>query len=286
MVRNGKKRATKRRRTNEGKAVDIVRKALTKTKRKRVYRGKRKFNRKYGYDKRVMSRRALEKVLTKVCIPPLNLRLGSHSGLAPIHRCMQRVYKRIVITADGTNTHLLTLNANSTYDPMNDSAATQAPGRDLLATIYESYIVLNARVSIRATYDEDDTATVPLTYWMDRGLAADQADTLDKAEEYGNKRAYFVTNSNVDAEQNPKGKFVSIKFRDFSKWLDTNNLGLMYAKQGVGAVGGDPNVNATVRVYLTENDGTVLANTSTQSFDCYITQEVVYFGLQSAVQDS
>ena len=289
MPRNG--RATKRRRGNSGRAIELkttkigkVRSVRFKGTPRKSYRGKRKYNRKYGYDKRVMSQRQLTKALSKICMPSVRLNLGSHSGLAPIHRCMQRTYKRVVMTGDNFTVLVQSsLYPNNVVNPFNDSSATQPPGYDLLATIYANYVVLSAKVYARAAYDADDTYRAAANYWLERGVVADQADTWQKAKDYGFRMGTIAYRELANPLNKP-GSSVKMSWRDTSKWLDGSGPGTLFATTGAAETGSAPAVNANCLIYCTENDGTPLTG-QTLSFDIWITQEVVYFGLKPAVND-
>jgi len=199
---------------------------------------------------------------------------------------MQRTYKRVVMAGDGA-TRLVqsSLYPNNVVNPFNDSSATQPPGYDLLATMYANYVVLSAKVYVRAAYDADDNNSPAINYWLERGVVADQADTYAKAKDYGLRMGYFVKNPLIDATQKKHGSPVKMTWRDTSKWLDGSGPGTLFATTGAAEVGSSPAVNANCLIYCTENDGSVIVSGRNQSFDIWITQEVVYFGLKPAVND-
>lgn len=284
------KRYGKKRKIGEITAIKVISKKPKGRKgyRKKSYKRKPKFSKRYGRSRKGITPNQLNRIINKPCLSTIANSLGYNSGLNPVHYCKQRVYKEITFTGNGSSTNeLFNLKVNSTFDPFNDSGATQAPGRDVLIGVYKTYIVLGAKVWWRVRQDSGNistAATEDTRSFADVFVTSDQATTLAQAKDRGLTTTYL---QGYDSDRYTKmtSKMVK-KYINPRYHMDANGPGQLLAEVGVASAGSDPTALCRYAGIIKTVDDGFVANLKTVVVDVWITQYVAYFGFQSAIEDS
>lgn len=281
-------RGKKRRLNGSTAIVRLSKTGRVKTlriKRKGGSRGKRKYNGKYGYSNKRLSFSELKRIVSKPIIPTIATPTGNGSGLSPIHRCKQRMHFRYQRTFDGVGgTPIACLKMNSAEDPTGDIGTQQADGKDQLEGLYKNYLVTKCSVWFRPVYDPEDTNTLRLSYWAHpRSASTNEFDSFQEALKRGMRIKYTncAVGNETDNDFKRAGPIWKSGNLTCSNYMDDSGAGKYLATAGVASITGDPSSLAELELYCAEGDGTALANTITQTFEVWITQEVIYFGLKS-----
>ncbi len=178
---------------------------------------------------------------------------------------------------------------NSSYNPLGAHSAEQAPGRDLLASIYQNYVVLGVQIMWRIRNSSANHHGNELRAWGTPEKASGSTlNTFTKCRDSGYKSTYInstETSSHMASLNRGISKMIKSRYIRPEKYM-LGSGGDIIATIGTAAVGADPTQVVDYNIFMSHASDAPLVNAVTVDVEVWITQYVCYYELQTAVIDS
>ena len=203
------------------------------------------------------------------------------SGLPNVMRCEQ-LFVGQGYGSSGTATLMHTFRLNSTYDPDYTGVGGQPRGRDLVANLYNRYLVMAAKVMLKFRNVSDPEEIICWVVIDTNAAGSTDYDTIPEVIDNPKFKKIQLAKSDATSEYDRGEMRLTVYPRKLLATAGTS--GSPYGEYGTSAIGGNPTQPLYMHVYCQQPDlGWPAAGAC--KFDVEIMYDTVYYTLKNP-QDS